>query len=96
MSEERVTELYRTTDNDGMVLVILSDPDQFIVGEVQIVQSGKSKGEEIVTSKRYYPSLDQALTSAMHRIAKHEARDLKQYRDSIIKYVEEFRKTIGL
>jgi hypothetical protein len=93
-SEARIKELYRVVTKDDkrkpLTIVILSDPDQFVLAVEKEVKSGKQEGSKMLSDQKYYPTIEQVLASAMHQLAKAECKDLAGYADAIRKYKDEF------
>lgn len=97
--QERTKEIHRVTtkESDGtpLVMVMLSDPDQFTVAIERTVKDGPNKGAKVLGDRKYYSNIEGALFGMMHYLSKAEAKDLKTYADSIRKYKDEFRALLS-
>ena len=95
---ERVKELHRveTKDSDGrpVTLLLLSDPDQFIIASEKTVQDGKRAGVKTTADRKYYATIEGALQAMLHHLAKAEAKDLKTYIKSVNDHLAEFKAFI--
>lgn len=56
--------------------IIYVQPDNFVIAEVQVIQSGANKGKETATSSCYYSSLENAIQGLGNKISHKYFPDL--------------------
>ena len=72
--------------------ILYTQPDNFVLSEVQVIQSGDNKGKEYATGHTYYSSLENAVQGMGNKIALAQFPELTKIAQEI-KELRELVKT---